>query len=89
MNKEETPALDDSRVHPSFYDTATCLAQVATKPSSDLDPKDTRAVDRAMRSPHSVEALDLHVSCSIGSVGVMLLLMHLCCMHMCSWEAPV
>ncbi|CAL8470742.1 g10284 [Coccomyxa elongata] len=60
MNKEETPALDDSRVHPSFYDTATCLAQVATKPSSDLDPKDTRAVDRAMRSPHSVEALDLH-----------------------------
>ncbi|BDA45673.1 Transcription elongation factor SPT6 [Coccomyxa sp. Obi] len=60
MNKEETPALDDSRVHPSFYDTATCLAQLAVKPSSDLDPKDTRAVDRAMRSPHSVEALDLH-----------------------------
>lgn len=62
MGTAEMDALDDTRIHPSFYDTAKCLAQVALG-SANPDPRngDPLAVDKILSRPQDIEALDLLV----------------------------
>lgn len=62
MGTADMVPLDDTRVHPSFYDTTACLAQLALG-SDRPDPRngDTHAVDRVLSKPQLIESLNLMV----------------------------
>ena len=64
MGTADMVALDDTRVHPTLYNTAVCLAQVAlgsANPHPDPRKGDPHAIDRALSRPQTIESLNLIV----------------------------
>ena len=64
MGTADMVALDDTRVPPTLYNTAVCLAQVAlgsANPNPDPRKGDPHAIDRALSRPQTIESLNLIV----------------------------